>query len=232
MTQLEEIMERVYKRRGMPFVYEACSELLKIKDSSAKKPLVNGDVCETLLVFLTRNYIRDRGIKGDCVRGLVLKDPKEHKGSFRTEVDFVFYTPQIIFCIECKSYSGHKTITDKCTLDNGRYTCDIYAQNTLHAKILHRNLFPFKRRTYQSEDKMHMAMCAFFFANGDVEDLRGQREKAVLPIVTQENLYSFYDYFLRNNTQEVWDFNKVNRFLKRLEGDEKLRDEHKKYLHY
>ena len=232
VTKLEEVLELAYKKKGAEFVYSTCAELLKIKDKSNKKPIVNGEVCETLLLFLTKTYIKERGIKGNYVRGLVLKDPQHPDSDYRTEIDFVFYTPQIIFCFECKSYAGHKVITDKGLLDNGRYQCDIYSQNSTHAKILHRNIYKFKGIKYQSQNKYHIAMGAFFFSQGDIEDLRDTKSKTVLPIITQETLYNFYDTILRSNATPVWDYAKVNLFLQTLANNTALREEHKRYLQY
>lgn len=233
MTKLEELLDQAYQKRGAEFVYSTCAELLKIKDNSSKKPLVNGEVCETLLLFLTKTYIKERGITGNYVRGLILKDPQNPNSDYRTEIDFVFYTPQIIFCFECKSYVGHKTITGKGLLDNGRYQCDIYAQNSVHAKILHRNIYRFKNIKYQSQNKFHMAMGAFFFSQGDIEDLRDVRAKTVLPIITQNTLYNFYDKLLYVNRGEaIWDYTKVDTFLQKLANNITLRKEHKHYLQY
>lgn len=232
MTKLEEFLEDAYKKRGEQFVYETCSELLKIKDRSSKKPIVNGEVCETLLLFLTKTYIRERGLCGNYVRGLVLKDPMNPKSDYRTEIDFVFYTPQLLFCFECKSYAGHKVITDKGTLNNGRYSCDIYSQNSTHAKMLHRNLYPFKKAKYQTQERYFIAMGAFLFSQGDVNDQRSAQDKRILPILTQETLFSYYDAMLSKSKNVIWDYEKVDIFLQRIAGNKQLRKEHREYLQY
>lgn len=75
-------------------------------------------------------------------------------------------------------------------------------------------------------------MGAFFFSQGDIEDLRDTKSKTVLPIITQETLYNFYDTILRSNATPVWDYAKVNLFLQKLANNIALREEHKRYLQY
>lgn len=232
MTKLEQLLYEAYEKRGINFVYETCSELLNIKDSSQKKPKVNGDVCETLLVFLTKKYIEERQLTGNFVRSLVLRDPDRPKSPFRTEIDFLFYTPKIIFCIECKSYFGKKIITDKCTLDNGRYSCDIYKQNVLHTEVLHRNIISLKYPKYRNNNKFNITMGTFFFANGDILDKRDNTFKSILPVLTQNNLFFYYDTMLSKCTDIIWDYPKIDSFLQTIAKSEKLHNEHKEYLRY
>lgn len=229
MTKLEKILTDTYEKKGIDYVYQVCRELLKVKDNSKKKPLVNGDVCETLLVLLTKQYIKDRNIHGNCVRSIVLKDPDNLNSDFRTEIDFLFYTPKLIFCTECKSYAGPKTITDKCTLSNGRYSCDIFSQNMIHLETLYKNIRGFK---IDKSKKLYIALSSFMFSNGDIVDKRDKSDKALLPIITQDTLYKFYDKMLKDVSINAWDYRKVDYFLQKLEGSVKLHEEHKRYLGY
>ena len=229
MDNLETKLRYVYKTKGIEFVYEVCKNMLSIKDNSGKKRTVNGNICEILLCLMTEEYISKKNINGFIVRSLILKDPKKTSSDFRTEIDFLFCTSSIIFCTECKSYVGDKRITDEFTLHTQNKEFNVFNQNKIHVETLYKNILPTKlKRT----DKLNIAMSGFLFSNGDITDVREEKYKKIMPVITQSNLYQFYNSFLTRPTENVWDLAKLKRFIDTVLSNKQLRAEHKNYLGY
>lgn len=229
MDTLEKKLREVYNTKGLQFVYEVCRSMLSIKDNTGKKRTVNGNVCEILLCLMTEEYLSKKNIDGFIARSVILKDPKKPSSDFRTEIDFLFCTKQVIFCTECKSYVGEKRITDKFTLHTNNREFDVYKQNQIHVETLYKNISSTKLK---QTDKFNIAMSGFLFSNGDIIDEREKQYKSVMPAITQNNLYQFYNAILSSNTSNVWDLSKLKKLISTILNNKNLRAEHKNYLGY
>lgn len=229
MDELEKKLREVYKAKGMQFVYEVCKSMLSIKDNTGKKRTVNGNVCEILLCLMTEEYLSKKKMDGFIARSVILKDPKKPQSDFRTEIDFLFCTKQMVFCTECKSYVGEKRITDKFTLHTNNREFDVYKQNQIHVETLYKNISLAK---VKQTDKYNIAMSGFLFSNGDIHDMREERYKQIMPAITQNNLYQFYNTLLGSHSSNVWDLAKLKRIISTILSNKNLRAEHKSYVGY
>lgn len=229
MENLERKLREVYKSKGIQFVYEVCRSMLSIKDNTGKKRTVNGNICEILLCLMTEEYLSKKHIDGFIARSVILKDPKKPSSDFRTEIDFLFCTSQVIFCTECKSYVGEKRITDKFTLHTNSREFDVYKQNQIHVETLYKNISFAKLK---QTDKYNIAMSGFLFSNGDITDTREEQYKRIMPAITQDNLYPFYNAVLSSNKSKVWDLAKLKKLISTILQNKNLRTEHKNYLGY
>ena len=229
MDKLEQKLREVYNTKGLQFVYEVCKSMLSIKDNTGKKRTVNGNVCEILLCLMTEEYLSKKKIDGFIARSVILKDPTKPSSDFRTEIDFLFCTKKVVFCTECKSYVGDKRITGKFTLHTDSREFDVYKQNQIHVETLYKNI-SFEK--IKQTDKFNIAMSGFLFSNGDIHDVREEHYKKIMPAITQNNLYQFYNALLDSHTSNVWDLEKLKKIISLITRNKNLRAEHKSYLGY
>ncbi len=229
MDNLEKKLRDIYSTKGIQFVYEVCRSMLSIKDNTGKKRTVNGNICEILLCLMTEEYISKKKIDGFIVRSLVLKDPTKPNSDFRTEIDFLLCTKSLVFCTECKSYVGNKRITDKFTLHTQSREFDVFSQNQIHVETLYKNI---RSAKLVHNNKFNIAMSAFLFSNGDISDERNIQYKRIMPAITQNNLYQFYNSFFEYPCSDVWDIIKLKKITSTILGNKNLRIEHKNYLGY
>lgn len=230
MDKLEAKLLEVYKENGLDLFLDVAQEILKIQDrnNTDKKMKVNGGVCEIVLRVMTEDYLRKKRITGFTARSLVLKDPTVDT-NFRTELDFCLFTKKLALCGECKSFYGAKVVTDKCTLSVGeRLTADIYRQQTVHVKTLQKHL----RMFVKHDDKMPMRAFCFVFANGTITDKRSNIYKEILPVLTVDTLYPYYDEMFARYVSESYHYTKMKRFFDVISGSDKLHEQHREYLGY
>lgn len=230
MDKLEAKLLEVYKENGLDLFLDVAQEMLKIQDKHNidKKKKVNGGVCEIVLRVMTEDYLRKKRITGFTTRSLVLKDPTEDT-NFRTELDFCLFTKNLTLCGECKSFYGDKVVTDKCTLSvEARLSADIYRQQTVHVKALQKHLRMFIRH----KDKMPLRAFCFVFANGTITDRRSNIYKEILPVLTADTLYSYYDAMFAQYVSESYQYTKMKRFFDIISCSDKLHAQHKEYLGY
>ena len=123
---------------GTETAIEVARKSLKVKASGGDfKKQFNGEVCEVVLEMILQAMISQKHPDWFYIKGLILPDAESNNHEFLTEIDFVLFTKECVYCIECKSYAGDKTITGKGTINlaNGD-SRDVYKQNSMHLEVL------------------------------------------------------------------------------------------------
>jgi len=124
---------------------------------------------------------------------------QHRKGSGTTEIDIILYSPYTIVVFEVKSYSGKKILKDTCTIHTKRVH-DLFAQNGLHIESLFKILEPLNL------SKIGAIKSAYFnFSSGDVEDTRSPRCKQLIPVIDENNIFTFLEAMRTQCTKYTWD---------------------------
>lgn len=148
------------------------------KDGDFKKQF-NGEICESVLELIILDLMKS---KKDLFysKGVVIPDV-EKQGEFLTEIDFVVYTAECVYCIECKSYAGEKRCIDSGTIVTGKMSRDVYKQNYMHLEVLDKLI-----RRYAITPVYQMLL--FNFSTGNLIDERSDVAKREFPVVNENNV--------------------------------------------
>lgn len=188
----EKMME-VYQNRGKDGAIKAAEGILHSSacaDDVEFKMELHGEVCECVLEILIRDEIKTNPNAKDWVfcKGTVLKDRKNVKKEFFTEIDFILFTPECVFLFECKSYTGRKELICNGTVrrENGSYF-DVYKQSVLHKEVLEKWIEDFVLR-----GKIPVIqMCMFNFSNGELVDKRSRNARREMPCLDKDTVIPY-----------------------------------------
>lgn len=196
---------------------------------------LNGEICETtleigILEFMKRypDVCQDWVLK----KGLIIKDINDPNNGFMTELDVVLATPQMIYLFECKSYTGKKVLTERCTITTPSRTFDVYSQNFLHAKTFLGQFTPY--RCNKDEKIFPIQLVLFSMSKGEIEDKRTQACQALMPLVEIETLFSFLAKNIPTSKKDVptlWKMKYVKKALDIISNKSaENRGDHLKYV--
>lgn len=231
--KLDSKLIEVYNKHGLKTFVNVCSEMLKIRDKEnwEKKMKVNGEVCEVVLRVLTEHYLAARNITGHVFHSLVLGNPNKPESEFRTELDFTLLTPSVCLTGECKSFVGHITATDECTLRREKLIADVYRQLAVHVSALVPYLQQYVRRGAGIVDVPVLPFC-FLYSNGALEDRRTRTAQAELPIHTIQSLFKYYDLVFSRYRREVYNVKEAAKAFQAMADSRILHIQHAHYLGY
>lgn len=205
---------------GTATAIEVAKKSLKINSSDVSfKQQFNGEVCETVLEMILQKIIKEEHPDWFYSKSMILPNP-DSNNEFLTELDFVLFTPNCVYCIECKSYAGKKIITDKGTVELNKYSRDVYKQNIMHLEMLSKLIGNF------SESPVYR-MVLFNFSRGDIVDKRDEKWKGIFPVV-DENTFPFV---FKQEGKAVWDMQGLRAARVKLERfSEQNRERHLAYV--
>lgn len=231
--QLGKKLFGVLDTYGTDKFLEVSCEMLGAQPKGGKgvKGLLNGEVCELVIIGLTQQYIKLAEVRAKAYHSVVLKDLKNIKGDFRTELDFVLVTPYFLLTSECKSYYGDIQVTGNCTLSHAGRDTDVYKQSKLH----HKNLMEYSKQLMlpgKGVPTPPVYANAFVFSNGNIKDLRTPEQKKTLRILTTSSLVSYYEAMFKKFKTSVFDYERACRIFEKCANSEKLHQEHKDFLGY
>jgi hypothetical protein len=205
-----ETLLEVYRDRGYNFSVSLASKIIGSEELKKADPRVKtrntvaGEVCETVLeiaILEFMNLNQKLTEKWFYAKGLVLKDLDTADTEFLTEVDFILFTPQVIYLFECKGYIGDKRITDRGTIVRaGKKKFDVYNQHVNHLNVFKKNFDSFRKQEYEECTSYQMA--AFSFSPGLLEDIRSNEWKKELPFLEISDMSNFLSSKCRG--EEVW----------------------------
>lgn len=191
---------------------------------------VHGEVCETVLELLVADYMKKHPKKTAewfVSKGLIIKDIDRPNSGYFTELDLTVFTPQKIYAFECKSYGGDKTIVGKCTIrkkKGGKF--DVYDQHEKHAKVLAKQLSPFRRSGCMNKPGYQLVL--FDFATGETNDVRADADKLIMPCLNETNVLNIFEVF--DNDPILWNMEYLRKAIQVIE--EKNSGRQKKHLEY
>lgn len=228
MQLLESRLMSIYEKDGLQKVIQVANALLKVdpRGDNDRKGKSNGNVCEILLRIMSIDYLRRHNIPYYETRSLVLRNPSISH-SFFTELDYTIFTPNVILCGECKSYSSTKVITEECTIATKHVTTDVYAQQLLHLNALKEHT-----KNFLLTDKDRFRIFCFIHSIGNIQDNRELKWRRICPVITSDNLYSFYNDTFEASTKQVYDYKRLFRLIEIISNNDSLHRKHKEYLGY
>lgn len=231
--KLDKRLIQVYEQRGLDMFLNVCAEMLNIKDREdwEKKKKVNGEVCELVLRIMTEDYLKRKGLKGYVFHSLVLKNLRNPKSDFRTELDFTLLTPGFCVTGECKSFSGQILVTDECTLRRGDLVADVGRQSQVHMNALVPYLQECVREGAGVSSPPVGKFC-FLYSNGGLADRRNSTAQASLPVLTIKTLFSYYEGLFRRYGREVYDVEKAAKKFQAMADSRILHIQHAHYVGY
>lgn len=231
--QLDLRLIEVYKTRGLKMFLEVCSEMLNVYDPShsGQKKYSNGEVCEVVLRVMTQHYLKTRRATGAGFHSMILRDRWDSKNPFRTEVDFTLLTPGVCLMAECKSFVGDIVISGDCTLTRGSLVADVAKQSVVHGKAIKPYL---KEFTLPATGIVNppLGLFCFLYSKGTVKDTRTVEKKRIIPIISVNNLFAYYDKVLGEYSRKVYDYERARKEFHVFSTSEQLHREHKAYLGY
>lgn len=210
----------IYEKYGSEIAIETARASLTIPKGVGTdfKPQFNGEICETVLEIVLKELCK-RNKQWFYLKSVILPDT-ETLSDFLTEIDFVFFTESCIYCIECKSYAGNKTIINEGTvvLKDGKKR-DVYKQNLLHLEVLSKLLNGFSKSP-------EYKIVFFNFSTGTVNDRRNQEWKKRFLLVDEKTFFTVLD-----EGTAVWDLEGLRRAAPKIEKfSQKNRDRHLAYV--
>lgn len=188
-----------------------------------------GEVCECVFWGLTKKYLEATKREAQVYHSVVLKDLRNPKSDFRTELDFVLVTPSFMLTTECKSYAGDVRVTQECTLEHKGMSSDVWRQSKLHYDKLvlygEQLVLPNSRLP-----KLPVFANVFLFSNAAVEDRRTRPD--LLRVNTTATLFDFYDEMFRKYTRPVYDYERACKIFRLCSASKKLHAQHGEYVGY
>lgn len=228
---LDRKLLNVLKRDGVKAFLELATSMLSVdaeRDYQLKAQFV-GEVCECVLWGLTKKYLAATGHEAQIYHSVVLKDLRDVKSDFRTELDFVVVSPSFILTTECKSYSGAVTISKECTLQNSSHSVDVWRQSKLH----YDKLVLYGRQLVTPGIALPSPPVfanVFLFSNSEVRDTRAN--KGALRVVTTSSLFDFYDAIFKKYSKPVYNYERACKIFKLCSASKKLHAQHGEYVGY
>ncbi|OON94049.1 MAG: hypothetical protein ATN32_08495 [Candidatus Epulonipiscium fishelsonii] len=204
-----------YKKYGKTKTIEIAYNMLKSSKHKEDKSFVSnvhGEICEVIACITIMDYMKHNPKQTKdwfYMKGLILKDLTNFNKF--TEIDIVLYTPQMVYVIECKCYSGAKTLINECTIVRGNTEIDVYAQHKLHTQFLEEHI-KYGRST--AENTLATQLVLFNFSVGTTQDIRSSKNRIFMINANHETLPKLFDF--NKNLATVWDMNflrKVNKIL-------------------
>lgn len=231
--KLDKRMIDVYEKHGLNMFINVCAEMLNIKDREdwEKKKRVNGEVCELVLRVLTEDYLKTRNIEGYVFHSMVLKNLRNPKSEFRTELDFTLLTPCFCLTGECKSFAGNITVTDRCTLNRDNLTADVARQTGVHLNALRPYLQEYVKADVGIPQPPVFPFC-FLYSNGNLADRRNSTARSELPVLTITSLFKYYDTMFGRYRKEVYNVKAAAKKFQALADSRVLHIQHAHYLGY
>ncbi len=202
---------RVYESRGLDASLKMSNEFLLDAASVGKElgindfgKMIRGELSELYAELCLREYVKKHS-GSFYVKSLCFKRTDDKEGY--TELDLTLFTKQFILLLECKSYSGEKTLTNEgCMNVKGRTSYNVFSQSRMHLTNLDSYVRRHKIQTLKEGGKPYI-LAMFSYSKDAIEDLRNDNWKKKFPLLTENNIEEFLSDINKNNV--IWDINKL-----------------------
>lgn len=148
-----DILMEYYQNNGFEKTVETARKMLSSKTHKEDMLFlthVHGEICEVVAMLTIDQFMQQHPEETKdwfVTKGTILRDP-QNKGrkNYFTELDVTLFTPQMIYALECKCYSGEKKLQDECTINRRGNKTDVYAQHKRHIEVLINNIDTARQR--------------------------------------------------------------------------------------
>ena len=116
--------------------------------------------------------------------------------------------------IECKSYSGEKTLTNEgCMNVKGRTSYNVFSQSRMHLV----NLDKYISRCKLSTANKPYILCMFSYSKDAIEDLRTEDWKSKFRLLTECNMLEYLESLRKEEV--LWNTKLLHKVITRLSAD-------------
>lgn len=222
-------IENTYATYGMIPTIKIAKKMLEntdYKDDPLFYSDVNGEICESILEMMIRDYMKKHGYTDWHIStGLVIQDPDNSE--YLTEIDVVVFTPKRVYMFECKSYGGDKKIIHKGTIAVKNRKTDVFDQHIKHLNLLNKNIERCIVTRYDNISPYRLAL--FSFSLGNLEDVREAKYRRKFPVLTHENVLNIFSNY--DDLPVQWSMKAVKKIISVYEKhSDKLTKKHLKFV--
>ena len=222
MVTNEELLEKskeavryklllVYQKRGLQASLGMADQFLKEAAKAGKDhgiedfgKIIRGELSEIYAEVCLREYVKTHKnsfyIKSLCF-------PRADGKEGFTEIDLTLFTPRFVMLIECKSYSGQKTLTNEgCMNVKGRSSYNVFSQNRMHLANIDAYIRRYRLKSVEDGGKPYQ-LCMFSYSKEPIEDLRSTEWKNKFRLFTEENMLGYLNSL--DSLDVIWDIKKL-----------------------
>ena len=210
---------KVYQDMGLQCALDMSDQFLGEAAKAGKElgiddfgKIIRGELSELYAEMCMREYVREH-TNSFYTKSLCFPRTDGKEGF--TELDLTLFTQYFILVLECKSYSGSKTLTDEgCMNVKGRTSYNVFAQNRMHLA----NLDPYIRNhrllTVKDAGKPYI-IGMFSYSKDDITDLRDNEWRNKFLLLTEKNILQYLNSIVRNKV--IWDIHGLYGTVSKLE---------------
>lgn len=208
---------KVYQDRGLQASLDMADRFLNESAKTGKAlgiddfgKILRGELSELYAEICLREYVNTHK-NSFYIKSLCFKRTDNREGF--TELDLTLFTDKFVLLVECKSYSGQKTLTDEgCMNVKGRTSFNVFSQSRMHLVNLDPYIRKHRLKTVEEGGKPYI-MCMFSFSKDPIKDLRDDAWRKKFRLLTEENILMYLDSISKDNV--IWDakglFNTVSK---------------------
>lgn len=194
----EYIFRWLYDTQGYSEFIKTAVKLKRIQGLEQEDfNISKGMIAEIVLLCSIEEWIKQSGSSDwNLYREFYVP---HRNGNGVTEIDIVLYSTYTIVVWEVKSYSGKKTITKECTINTSREH-DLFYQNGLHIESLMKQIEPLCLSKIGAVKSVY-----FNFSLGEVNDDRTPKNKKLIPVIDENNIFTFLEAMRTSCIASKWD---------------------------
>ena len=201
----------VYQKRGLHASLEMADKFLKDASKAGKEnnisdfgKIVRGELSEIYAEVCLREYVKTH--KNSFYTKSLCFPRADGKEGF-TEIDLALFSNKFVMLIECKSYSGQKTLTNEgCMNVKGRSSYNVFSQNRMHLVNLDAYIRKYRLASVEKGGKPYQ-LCMFSYSKDPIEDLRTDEWKSKFHLFTEESLLTYLNNL--EKSEVIWDIKKL-----------------------
>ena len=211
---------RVYEERGINASLDMSDKFLNEAAKSGKElgiddfgKIIRGELSELYAEIYLRDYVKKHKnsfyVKSLCFPRVDGKDGY-------TELDLTLFTSKFVFVLECKSYSGEKTLTNEgCMNVKGRTSYNVFSQNRMHLTNLDPYIKMCRLKSVREGGKPYI-LAMFSYSKDDIKDLREKEWKKKFRLLTESNIGEYLENI--SKTDIIWDVQKLYDVVSKLQS--------------
>lgn len=219
----------VYESRGLQDSLAMSDKFLNEAAKTGKEldiqdfgKIIRGELSELYAEICLREYV-NKHRNSFYVKSLCFKKSDGKDGY--TELDLTLFTSSFVLVLECKSYSGEKTLTNEgCMNIKGRTSYNVFGQNRMHLSNLDPYIRNCRLKTVKDGGKPYI-LAMFSYSKDGIKDLRDEEWKRKFRLLTEENIAEYLDNINKND--KIWDVRKLFQIVSKMqESSEENKKKH------
>lgn len=201
----------VYQNRGIQASLNMADKFLNEAAKAGKEygiddfgKIIRGELSEIYAEVCLREYVKNHR-NSFYTKSLCFPRADGREGF--TEIDLTLFTPKFVMLIECKSYSGQKTLTNEgCMNVKGRSSYNVFSQNRMHLTNLDAYIRRYRLKSVKDGGKPYQ-LCMFSYSKDPIDDLRSNEWKSKFRLFTEENMLEYLNSL--DSLDVIWDIKKL-----------------------